>query len=97
MNIYQSCPGRKKLKILLSRELLKSWVSFTEANVSIVSKALVEQGEIDGTILLYMCRVSVLVVWVLNKHHVNHLLFRNNARPSSHASVCLNLIYGRRI
>lgn len=59
MNIYQSCPGRKKLKILPSREVLKSVVSFAEANVSIVSKALVEQGEIDGTIFFtcaeYQC------------------------------------------
>lgn len=64
------------------------------ANVYFVSKALDEQDEVDGTILIYVCGVSELVVWILNQHHVNNLLFKNNANP---ISVCLNLTQGRRI
>jgi len=60
MNIYQSAPGQKKLKTLLSENCWSLGCPLLGANVCCVSKAVDEQGEVDGTILLYICRVSAL-------------------------------------
>lgn len=63
-------------------------------NVYFVNKALDEQEEVGGTILLYLCGVSELVVWIPSQHHMNNLLFKNNANL---ISVRLNLTQARRM